>query len=69
MGTPEPLPETGVLANQRPRKCDMTFVLTPQIPSSRWFVVEPEKLGLKQNLRVMRENFDNERIRAGRFIY
>ena len=30
MGTPEPLPETGILANQRPRKCDMTFVLTPR---------------------------------------
>ena len=27
MGAPEPLPETGVIANQRPRKCDMTFVL------------------------------------------
>ena len=25
MGTPEPLPEIGVLANQRPRKCDMTY--------------------------------------------
>ena len=25
MGTPEPLPGTGVLANQRPRKCDMTY--------------------------------------------
>ena len=30
------------LANQRPRKCDMTFVLTSTyLPSSRWFVAEP----------------------------
>ena len=46
LGMPEQLPETGtsfpLLTNQRPRKCDMTFVLkSTYIPSSRWLVAEP----------------------------